>query len=77
MALWESPFGKHSPDFESIVLAIIQRHVPELDRAAVTRRPSGGGNYLAVTATFTAHSRAQLDALYIELSSHEQVLMVL
>ncbi|HZY40973.1 MAG TPA: DUF493 domain-containing protein [Anaerolineae bacterium] len=69
--------GKHSHDFESIVLTIIQRHVPDLDRATVTSRPSGGGNYLAVTATFTARSRAQLDALYIELSGHEQVLMVL
>ena len=28
-------------------------------------------------ATFTAHNRAQLDALYAELSGHEQVLMVL
>jgi uncharacterized protein len=69
--------GQHSHDFERSVLTIIQRHVPEIDLATVTSRPSSNGNYLAVTATFTARSRAQLDALYIELSGHEQVLMVL
>ena len=70
-------FGRNSDDFEALVIAIVRRHAPDLDDSAVTRHVSGGDAYRAVTATFTAHSREQLDALYTELSDHEQVLMVL
>jgi len=69
--------GRSSADFESIVTDIVRRHAPDLHPEAVTCRSSGGGNYLAVTATVIAHSREQLDALYLELGSHAQVLMVL
>ena len=34
---------------------------------------SKGGNYLSLTAPFTAHSRKQLDDLYRELSALPQV----
>jgi putative lipoic acid-binding regulatory protein len=70
-------FGRNSDDFEALVIAIVRRHAPDLDDNAVTRRLSGNDAYRAVTATFIAHSREQLDALYTELSGHEQVLMVL
>jgi hypothetical protein len=40
-------------------------------------RASGKGNYLAVTCTIRATSRAQLDALYRDLSSHPYVKIVL
>jgi putative lipoic acid-binding regulatory protein len=70
-------FGRSDGDFEAIVTSIVRRHVPQLDDAAITRRYSHNGNYLAVTATFIAESRKQLDALYQELSGHAQVLMVL
>ncbi len=69
--------GKDADDFEAVVIAIIRRHVPNLSDSAITRRPSEGGKYLSITATFTAESREQLDALYRELSSHSQVLMLL
>lgn len=70
-------FGRNSDDFEALVIAIVRRHAPDLDDSAVTSRTSSGAAYRAVTATFMAHSREQLDALYLELSGHEQVLMVL
>ncbi len=69
--------GHNTADFEALVVEIIRRHVPYLDDNAITSRASTGRKYRSVTATFTAHSRAQLDALYTELSSHKQVLMVL
>jgi uncharacterized protein len=69
--------GRNSADFEAIVLEIVRRHVPDLDESAVSSRTSGGTVYRSVTATFTARSREQLDALYMELSGHELVLMVL
>ncbi len=69
--------GRSSADFQDTVVSIIRRHVPDLDERAVTSRVSGQGNYVSISATFTAHSREQLDALYVELSGHDQVLWVL
>lgn len=69
--------GRNTAGFQALVIEIVQRHAPDLEHAAVSSRTSGGSAYQAVTATFMARSRAQLDALYTELSSHEQILMVL
>ena len=69
--------GKNTSDFEPKIIAIIRQHVPDLGDDKISRRLSADGKYLSVTAVFTATSREQLDALYRDLSSHEQVLMVL
>ncbi len=69
--------GHASPDFETEILALIRRHAPELSDEAVSRRPSQGGKYLALTVTIEASSRQQLDAIYRALSAHEQVVMSL
>ncbi|MBI5649918.1 MAG: DUF493 domain-containing protein [Chloroflexi bacterium] len=69
--------GKHTGDFELIVIEIVRRHAPDLRADAVTARVSNGGKYLAVTATILAQSQQQLDALYRELSAHDQVVYVL
>ena len=69
--------GKDTDGFTEIVTEIIRHHVPDLPADAVTKRPSAGGKYIAVTATFIAQSREQLDAMYLELSGHAQVLYVL
>ncbi len=82
--IWKFPcafplkaFGRNSDDFEALVLEIVRRHVPDLDDSTVSSHVSSGSNYRAVTATFMAQSREQLDALYLDLTRHEQILMVL
>ena len=70
-------FGRNSDEFEALVIEIVRRHVPDLDDNAVSSRTSSGDAFRSVTATFMAQSREQLDALYSELSNHEQILMVL
>jgi uncharacterized protein len=70
-------FGHDTGDFEALVLEVVRRHVGGDEDLAVTSRPSSGGKYLAVTVTFTAESRQQLDALYFELSQNQRVLMTL
>ncbi len=69
--------GKNTADFETTVVEIVRRHVPDLKDDAVSNRLSKDGKYISITTTFVAESREQLDALYYELSSHEQVVMVL
>jgi len=68
--------GLNGGQFESVVQAVIRKHLQD-SPVLFERRPSTSGKYLSVTATFTATSREQLDALYRELNSHELVVMTL
>jgi putative lipoic acid-binding regulatory protein len=69
--------GRNADDFEGFVVSVVKTHAPLLSERTVTTRPSQSGKYLAVTVTFVAESREQLDAIYQELSGHERVLMAL
>lgn len=69
--------GRGDADFDALVIAIVQRHAPDLDLARVLGRNSRHGNWRAVTLVVRATSQAQLDALYGELSAHERVTMAL
>lgn len=69
--------GRDSPEFHATVAAIFARHAAALDTLPVTRQASRAGRFIALTVTITAQSRAQLDALYAELSGCEQVLVTL
>ena len=64
-------------DLEAIVTEIVRKHVSHIDVDAVKSRASSRGKYLAITVKFEATSKAQLDALYAELSSNEKILLVL
>jgi putative lipoic acid-binding regulatory protein len=69
--------GATRDDFAQAVVAVVLKHAPDFDPAGVTMRPSKAGNYLSLTCTIRATSKAQLDALYRELSSHPLVRVVL
>jgi len=69
--------GKRVDGYAQAVLEIVQRHAPDFDGATVEMRPSKQGSYLGLTCTVRATSRAQLDALYRELSAHPLVKVVL
>jgi putative lipoic acid-binding regulatory protein len=58
-------------------LEIVQRHAPDFDGTNMETRASSGGKYLSLTCTINATSKAQLDALYRELSGHPAVKVVL
>jgi uncharacterized protein len=69
--------GANTDGLYLAVYTILKKHVPDLDEAVFTSRRSSSGKYLSITATFTAHSRDQLNAIYQELNDHELVLMTL
>ena len=69
--------GKSNFEFESAVLTIIRKHIPNLSEGAVQLKTSQEGNYLSITATLYVESQKQLDDLYRELVASEFVLMVL
>jgi hypothetical protein len=69
--------GRNDVTFEKLVADTIAIHVEGFDAGSLTVRESNGGKFLAVTAVFTAQSKAQVDAIYQSLSKHPSVLMVL
>lgn len=69
--------GRREDGFAQVVTEIVKRHAPDFHEATLEMRASKNGRYLSLTATLNAKSRAQLDALYEELSKHPMVLMVL
>ena len=68
--------GRNEAEFEGFVLSVVQTHAPS-SAHTVSTRLSSGGKYLAVTVTFVAESRDQLDAIYQALSDSGRVLMAL
>jgi putative lipoic acid-binding regulatory protein len=69
--------GRREPRLVHTIVEVVQRHAPDFDPATVEMRTSKKNNYLSVTCTVRATSRAQLDALYQELCDHPMVVMVL
>ncbi len=63
--------------FADAMCQVAQQFVPGFDPTTIELRPSKGGNYLGVTLSITATSREQLDDLYLTLTSHPMVKIVL
>ena len=69
--------GAAQEGFAQAILEVVIRHAPDFDAATMEMRLSKGGNYLSLTCTVRAVSKSQLDALYMELSRHPRVKVVL
>lgn len=69
--------GRDTPSFRSVTRAIVERHAGPLPADRITERPSSKGSFLAVTYTIVARDRAQLDAIYQDLTSSGVVLVAL
>ena len=63
---------------DALAPAVLERrHAPDFDGKTMVTRASSAGNYLSLTCTINATSKAQLDALYRELSGHPLIKVVL
>jgi hypothetical protein len=69
--------GRATNEFRSLALGIVTRHFGAQAPEHIEERPSSNGKYLSITCTVRAESKAQLDALYRELTSCSQVLVAL
>ena len=67
--------GKSEGSFEKIALAIIRSHYSDI--LHIDRKLSKNEQYLSLSVTVHAQSKAELDALYRELSGNKEILMVL
>jgi putative lipoic acid-binding regulatory protein len=64
-------------EFARSMIAIVQRHAPDFRADTAEIRASSNSTYLAVTCVVRATSKAQLDAIYREISAHPWVKMAL
>lgn len=69
--------GYSNAEFENIVTNILGKHVPKNMQKNLRTKLSNNGKYISVTISITAQSRKQLDAIYIELTEHPDVLYAL
>jgi len=68
--------GLNTLQLEPAIQEILKKHVPD-ETVAYERRLSSSGKYLSITATFTATSREQLNAIYQALNDNKLVVMTL
>ena len=69
--------GLRSPEFESQISSIVNRHLSGAPILGTRARCSRQGRYVSVTCVIHAASREQLDAIYLDLNSEPEVLMTL
>lgn len=69
--------GVMADGFADAMAEVAREFDPDFDAATMELRPSKGGNYLGVTLTINATSREQLDNLYLRLTGHPMVKIVL
>lgn len=69
--------GQTHEEFQQVVVEIVTKHAPDFDSGTLEIRASSGGKYVSLTCTVVATSKPQLDALYMELTGHPMVKVVL
>ncbi|MBY4896594.1 DUF493 family protein [Cupriavidus sp. AU9028] len=69
--------GTMQDGFAEAIVLVVQQFDPEFHAGKMEMRPSRNGNYLGLTVTVRATSREQLDELYLALTSHPMVKVVL
>ena len=69
--------GRDTPEFHATARSLVENHTGPLDDDAVQSSLSRNGNFVSITITINASSQEQLDAIYRDVSSHDDVLMAL
>ena len=69
--------GRDTPEFRSTARALVEKHAGKVADDAVREAQSRKGNFVSITVTITATSQQQLDAIYQDVTDHEDVLMAL
>jgi len=69
--------GRNTPEFEAMARGLVEAHSGPVDDTAVRTAPSSNNRFISITVTITATSQQQLDAIYQDVTDHEDVLMAL
>ncbi len=69
--------GLNHPDFERTIGSAVREIVGTFDPSTITIDYSKSRKYMSLTVTINAQSKEQLDSVYLMLTSHPMVKIVL
>jgi putative lipoic acid-binding regulatory protein len=69
--------GRSVPEFETVVVDVIERHSPGFSRETISLRASREGTFVSMTVFITATGKEQLQALHEDLMETGLVQMVI
>ena len=69
--------GKESLEFRALARSLVEKHTGPLADDAIQSSLSRNGAFVSVTVTIQAQNQQQLDDIYHEITSHDEVLMAL
>jgi uncharacterized protein len=69
--------GLNEDDYSRFVLKVAKKYVNGIDESNIKTRASKNGKYIAVTLTFLAQNREQIDNIYLELNASERTKMAI
>ena len=69
--------GRESAEFRALARALVEKHTGPLADDAISTALSRNDSFVSVTITVNAQSQQQLDDIYHEITSHDEVLMAL
>ena len=69
--------GKNHQHFQEDILAIVHQYFPDISLDKVRCQASKNDNYLAVSLILYVTEQRTLDALYVALTQHPDISMVL
>ncbi len=69
--------GLNTDNYPDYVLSVAQKHINGIDECCVKTRLSKSEKYIAVTVTFLAQSKEQIDNVYLELNASDRTKMAI
>jgi putative lipoic acid-binding regulatory protein len=69
--------GRESDEFRALARALVEKHTGPLSDDAIASALSRNGAFISVTVTVVAQSQQQLDDIYREVTSHDEILIAL
>ncbi len=69
--------GRDTSEFHVAVRTLVEKHTGPLSDDRIQSAQSRKGNFVSITVTVHAQSQEQLDAIYRDVTAHDDVLMAL
>ncbi len=69
--------GRDRRRFHEAARAVVEQHAGPVPEDAIRTAASRNGRFVSITITIRAESRQQLDAIYMDLTAHDEILVAL
>lgn len=69
--------GHDRKAFHAAARAIVEQHAGAIDNDSIRLAASRNGRFVSMTVTIRAESQQQLDAIYVDLTANDEILVAL